>query len=141
MKSYVYSALAAIAGAFCVPVAANAADFDGTWRGLAEPLRGSCPGFEIKADVVDFEVSGAAISAVKVLTGGRSSSGDRTVTYELDITGSVTSDGRIEGEVSKVGFKLAELSGEVDRTVGVGQWRTTRGPACEGTFKVERIGG
>ncbi len=96
--------------------------YDGNWLGEGLTKNGDCDPFEIRVSVNDSAVEGVAIQT-----------GD-----EYRITGSVTANGRFNGEVEFLWLTIAELSGDVERDEGEGAWRTLEGPACTGTFWVRR---
>ena len=96
--------------------------YDGDWLGEGLTKNGDCDPFEFRVSVNDSSVEGVAVQT-----------GD-----EYRITGSVTADGQFIGEVEYLWLTIAELSGDVERDQGEGDWRTIEGPACTGTFWVRR---
>ena len=104
------------------PAGASDRAFDGNWLGAGTTNNGDCDPFEFTV-----LVSGSAVEGVALQTGD-----------EYRITGTVTANGQFVGAVEFLWLTIAELTGDIERNQGAGDWRTIEGPDCTGTFWVRR---
>ncbi len=102
---------------------AQALDFDGHWRGQGSTINGDCLGFEIAVSVQDQKIVGRAFQGEN----------------DFRITGRVSSEGQLRGEVTYFWVTMAELTGDLVSGRGVGTWSTSKGPACTGKFEVLQV--
>ncbi len=102
-----------------------ALNLDGQWRGRGIAYSGDCPAFIISVSVQNRMISGKAVQ------------GER----DYKVTGYITSEGQIRGEVSFLWVTVAELNGGITRGRGFGTWRSFKGSECRGRFAVDKIHG
>lgn len=119
--------IAGLAGLVLLAVGSSAValDFDGQWRGRGNAESGDCPAFIISVSVQNRTISG------KIAQDER----------DYKVTGYITSEGQLRGEVSYLWLTVAELNGDITRGRGFGTWRTFKGPDCRGRFAVRKIRG
>jgi len=104
---------------------AQALDLNGEWRGRGNAVAGDCPGFVISVSVHDSKLFGTALQGEQ----------------DYAITGYITNNGELRGEVSYMFWTIAELSGEMTRGQATGTWRTFKGPKCNGQFVAQKFQG
>jgi hypothetical protein len=110
---------------FAASSSAQAMDFEGQWRGQGSAVNGDCPAFDISVSVQDEKIVG-------IVNQGE---------HDYRITGSVSKEGQLRGEVSYLWVTIAELAGDLTSGRGEGTWTTFKGPSCEGKFAVQHIPG
>lgn len=108
-----------------VSFASQASQFNGRWTGTGQAFSGTCSDIEISVTVEGASVDGEAL----------------TIDRSFEIKGNLSGDGMLRGQVTKIGFAVAEITGAVDKSTGSGEWRTVRGEDCRGTFKMEKQAG
>jgi len=113
---------AGLAGLLFVAVSsvAQAAGFDGHWQGQANLTNGECSPFVIAVSVQNQNIVG------KVVQGED----------DFRIKGSISSDGKVRGEVTYLWYTVAKLTGKVASGQGNGTWQTVKGKECKGKFEV-----
>ncbi len=125
MRNPIWTAGLASLVLLAVGSSAMALDFDGQWRGRGNAASGDCAAFNISVSVQNGMISG------KVAQDER----------DYKVTGYITSEGQLRGEVSYLWLTVAELNENITRDRGFGTWRTFKGPNCMGRFAVQKIRG
>ena len=125
MRIGALAAMALVPGFVALSLASQAAQFNGRWTGTGKALSGSCSDIEIIVTVDGSSVGGEVL----------------TIDRSFEIKGNVTGEGQLRGQIVKIGFAVAEITGAMRDTTGSGRWRTVRGENCRGTFEVKRQAG
>ena len=125
MKLGPFAAMTIVPGIVAVSLASQASQFNGRWTGSGQALSGTCSDIEISVTVDGDSVNGEAMTI------------DRSFEIEANLSG----EGKLRGQVSKIGFAVAEITGAVRNSKGSGEWRTLRGEDCRGTFTMEKQAG
>lgn len=110
---------------YAKPLIASEEVLDGDWQGEGSSTSSECPDFDFLVSVKDNRVHGKAHQ-----TG---------TDYRVD--GVIGADGAFTGSVTFMSFKIAELKGEIRSEKGDGEWKTLKGPDCQGDFLVWKLTG
>ena len=119
------AAITLLPGIVAVSFASQASQFNGRWTGTGQALSGTCSDIEISVTVDGNSVDGEAM----------------TIDRSFEIRGNLSGEGKLQGQVVKIGFAVAEITGAVHKSRGSGEWRTVRGEDCRGTFTMEKQAG
>ena len=108
---------------FAAGSSVHASDFNGQWRGQGSAVSGDCPAFIISVSVNDQKIDGTVFQGEN----------------DYSVSGRVSAEGELRGEVSYLWVTIAELTGDLTSERGAGTWSTFKGPSCEGKFEVQQV--